>query len=196
MIPIRHPYAEQPPKVLGPGDAAMDRYARGDRSAFVEVYDTVVPRLFPYLRRQTGSAELAEDLLQQTLLQMHRRCSTFVPGSAVTPWAFAIARRLFIDEQRRERRNVLAAARELVAERVASAPYSEPEGLAVAKEVGRLLEGALEQLPSSQREAFELMRFDGLSQEEAASVLGISVSALKFRAYRAVVALRAALGAV
>lgn len=171
----------------------MDRYASGDRAAFVEVYDAVVPRLFPYLRRQTRSAELAEDVLQQTLMQMHRGCSTFVPGSAVIPWAFAIARRLLIDERRREERNVLSGASEIGAHAGADVPVNaESEGFVAAGEVARLLQSVLERLPSSQREAFELMRFDGLSHEEAAHVLGISVSALKFRAHRASVALRAA----
>jgi len=171
----------------------MDRYASGDREAFAEVYDAVAPRLFQYLRRRTRSVELAEDLLQQTFLQMHRACGTFVPGSAVSPWAFAIARRLFIDECRRGHHDVLSGDMAIEAASCPSPDSSGPEGFTVAKELGRMLQTTLERLPSSQREAFELMRLDGLSCEEAAQVLGISPSALKFRAHRATVALKAAL---
>lgn len=174
-----------------PGDAAMDRYACGDRAAFVDVYDAVAPRVLAYLRRQTRAPELAEDLLQQTLLQMHRGASQFVPGSAVLPWAFAIARRLLIDERRREKRNVLSTASSVATEAIAGGPHLVPEGFAVAKELAGLLQNVLDRLPASQREAFELMRLDGLSHAEAAKVLGITESAVKFRAYRAYVALKA-----
>jgi RNA polymerase sigma-70 factor (ECF subfamily) len=174
-----------------PGDVAMDRYACGDRAAFGEVYDAVAPRVLSYLRRQTRSLELAEDLLQQTFLQMHRGSSNFVAGSAVIPWAFAIARHLLVDERRRQKRNVLSGANEVATETIAGGPHLAPEGFVVAKELARQFQGVLEQLPASQREAFELMRLDGLSYAEAAKVLGITESAVKFRAYRAHAALKA-----
>jgi RNA polymerase sigma-70 factor (ECF subfamily) len=170
----------------------MARYASGEREAFAEVYDAVAPRLFAYLRARTRSAPLAEDLLQQTLLQMHRAHGTFIAGSPVMPWALAIARRLTIDEQRRARRNVLSTARD-IQDGVAEPSYPELEELVQAKQLaGRLQEG-LVRLPRSQRAAFELMRLDGLSLSEAARVLGITMSALKLRAHRAYVALRSTL---
>ena len=181
-----------PEDCLNPGDAAMARYARGERAAFAEVYDAVVPRIFPYLRRQTGSLVQAEDVLQQTLFHMHRGAGTFVPGSAVLPWAFAIARRLLVDERRRARRNVLSTATEIDAHDLASPIHAGPDGEASAKELAGSLQRALQALPASQREAFELVRLDGLSLPEAAAVVGVSVSALKFRAHRALVAMRAA----
>ena len=170
----------------------MTRYASGEREAFAEVYDAVAPRLFAYLHARTRSAPLAEDLLQQTLLQIHRAHGTFIPGSPVMPWALAIARRLSIDEQRRAQRNVLSTARD-IEDGVVDASYSELEELVQAKQLaGRLQEG-LGRLPRSQRAAFELMRLDGLSHSEAARALGITISALKLRAHRAYAALRSIL---
>src|SRR5438105_9007550 len=89
-------------------DAAMDRYARGEDAAFVEVYDHLAPRLQAYLMRQTRDAARAEDCMQQTMLQIHRARGRFLPGARVLPWAFAIARRLLIDMHRRTGREVLA----------------------------------------------------------------------------------------
>ncbi len=171
----------------------MDRYARGEQAAFAEVYDAVAPRLFGYLFRQTGSQPLAEDLVQQTLLQIHRARGTFISGSPVVPWAFAIARRLLIDEQRRYHRNISATARHVAEEVAANMPHLELEGLIAARQLAGRLQEELGRLPASQREAFELMRIDGLSHAEAAEALGISVNALKLRAHRAYLALRAAL---
>jgi RNA polymerase sigma-70 factor (ECF subfamily) len=171
----------------------MDRYARGEEAAFAEVYDAVAPRVFAYLRRHAGSSELAEDLLQQTMLQMHKARGTFIPGSNVMPWAFAIARRLLIDERRRGKRSVLSTAGE-IADDSSAGSDAEPEELAAAKQLAHRLQAELGRLPTSQRAAFELMRLDGLSHAEAAEVLGITVNALKLRAHRAYVALRAIVG--
>ncbi len=173
----------------------MERYARGEQSAFAEIYDAVAPRLFGYLIRQTRTTALAEDLLQQTLLQMHRARGTFIAGSPVIPWAFAIARRLLIDEQRRDQRSLLSAARYTADEVSAAVEYFELEGLLAARQLAGRLQEELGRLPSTQREAFELMRIEGLSHAEAAEALGISVNALKLRAHRAYTALRAVLEA-
>src|SRR6266566_2911766 len=84
-------------------DGAMDRYASGDVEAFSVLYDLLAPRLYGFLLRQTRNASQAEDLVQQTLLQIHCARGRFIRGAPVTPWAFAIARRLLIDESRKHR---------------------------------------------------------------------------------------------
>ena len=81
----------------------MERYARGDEAAFGELYDAIAPRLLGFLRKATRDAFAAEDLMQLTLLHMHRARGSFIPGAPVLPWAFAIARRLMTDHARRRR---------------------------------------------------------------------------------------------
>lgn len=78
----------------------MDRYASGEDDALSDLYDLLAPRLASFLLRRTRDAERAEDLVQQTFLQMHRARRHFPPGAAVTPWAFAIALRLLTDVRR------------------------------------------------------------------------------------------------
>src|SRR5215470_6996903 len=93
--------------VANPGvdaaDAAMERYSKGDDAAFAQVYDALAPRLLGFLRKSTRDEFAAEDLMQQTLLQIHRARGSFISGARVMPWAFAIARRLIIDTARRHR---------------------------------------------------------------------------------------------
>lgn len=175
-------------------DTAMDRYAAGDDAAFAAVYDAVAPRLYTYLRRQTRNDARAEDLVQQTLMQMHRARGTFISGSAVLPWAFAIARRLLIDGIRRDRRDVLTTADDVSEDLSHAQDDAHAHGLMEARQTAAQLQVALLGLPESQRIAFELMRLDGLSHVEAAAVLGATVSAVKLRAHRAYAALRAVLG--
>src|SRR5215468_8274281 len=88
---------------LDGADAAMERYARGDAAAFADVYDAIAPRLLDLLRKATRDPSAAEDLMQQTLLHMHRARGSFIPGAPVMPWACAIARRLVSDSARRRR---------------------------------------------------------------------------------------------
>jgi RNA polymerase sigma-70 factor (ECF subfamily) len=176
-------------------DVAMNRYADGDDAAFAEVYDTVAPRVYAYLRRNTRRGETAEDVVQQTLLQIHRARGTFIRGSAVLPWAFAIARRLLIDEVRRDRRNVLIGAGDVEEDAVADPAYSG-EFVAEARELAHALQREFDRLPETQRAAFELMRIDGLSHIEAAAVLGATVNAVKLRAHRAYESLRRAMANV
>ena len=63
----------------------MDRYAQGDSAAFGIVYDLLAPRLFAFLIRQTRSRAAAEDLVQQTFLQIHCARASYIGGADVTP---------------------------------------------------------------------------------------------------------------
>src|SRR5262249_46244780 len=165
----------------------MTRYAAGDEAAFAEVYDALSPRLYRFLLRQTRDVARAEDILQQTFLQIHRARDTFIAGAEVLPWAFAIARRLLVDARRR-------GPRELLEDAEAVAPEPRPDDLVVAHELASRVRRELARLPEAQRVAFELVKQDGLSHAEAAAALGTTVTAVRLRAHRAYEALRAVLG--
>ena len=170
----------------------MERYAQGDAAAFEPLYDVLAPRLHGYLLRQTRDPARAEDLVQQTFLQIHRARGSFFRGADVIPWAYAIARRLLIDGSRR--RSEVLRADEDDDETFASLHSSDglPESELVARQLGRRLFAVLAQLPVNQRTAFELVKQEGLSLADAASVLGATLTAVKLRLHRANEALRAA----
>lgn len=170
---------------------AMDRYARGDDAAFGEVYDAIAPRLHSYLLRQTRDRVAADDLLQQTLLQMHRHRGTYAAGFPVLPWAFAIARRLFIDDFRRRKTDALWSARSVADDDRIAASFPDDE--LASRQMAERVHAALALLPETQRAAFDLLRIEGLSHDDAAQVLGTTVSAVKLRAFRAYQAIRAVL---
>ena len=177
-------------------DAAMERYADGDDAAFGEVYDALAPRLLRFLHRHTRHVGQAEDLLQETFLNICSARASFFRGAKVTPWAFTIARRLVIDASRKSQRQVKLALEE---DLDASPPPSrEPGGdqVAQARELAQRVETELARMPETQRDAFMLVRVDGLSLAEAAEVLEITPNAVKLRAFRAYDALRASMGDV
>lgn len=174
-----------------PADVAMDRYAAGEDAAFADLYDAIGPRVYGYLLRKTRDAGIAEDVLQQTMLRIHEHRGDFETGAHVLPWAIAIASRLAVDAHRRRRKEALAATE---TEPDQASPDPDAEAYAVAGETAKKIREVLDKLPENQRVAFELIKQEGLPVAEAAAVLGISVSAVKLRAFRAYEALRAVLG--
>jgi len=169
----------------------MERYAEGEDAAFGDLYDCLAPRLNGFLRRRVRRGDQVEDFMQQTMLAIHRGRGSFIPGAAVVPWAFAIARRLVIDAVRRKGPEVSLDAEEQ-SERLAElvAVGDEADQILLAKALARALGDTLLGLPESQRLAYELVKIDGLSCADAAEVMGVSVGTLKVRVHRAVEALR------
>ncbi len=174
-------------------DLAMDRYARGDDASFEAIYDGLAPRLLAFLQRYTHDRARSEDVVQQTMLQIHRARGRFILGGHVVPWAFAIAHRLLIDQHRRGRKEVLAKASDDEVVELVAALDARADDVAIANEIAERLGEELSRLPENQRVAFELIKQDGLSVLEAAQVLGTTVAAVKLRAHRAYEALRAVL---
>jgi RNA polymerase sigma-70 factor, ECF subfamily len=174
----------------GEADAAMERYAAGDEAAFAFVYDALAPRLLGYLLRRTRNPEDAADLLQQTMLHIHRGRGDFIPGAEVTPWAFAIARRLLVDSVRHRGRGPRGDS-EGVETKASEGPRADD--IVHAGELAVRVQRALDELPPGQRVTFELVRQEGLSLADAARALGTTVGGAKQRMHRAYEAIRAAL---
>lgn len=212
VLSLAHPMVEPIDSSLHPGvviadpvarddarelalDTAMDRYARGEDGAFDEVYERGAHRVRRFLLRLCASDALADDLTQETFLRVHRARGSFGKGAAAIPWMLAIGRNAFRDHVRRARaRPVTEGARgdDDGSQPHASAETRGDEALA-GREMLEVVRRTLAALPVQQREAFVLLRFEGLSVIEAAQVVGTTEGALKVRAFRAYEALREAL---
>lgn len=167
----------------------MQRYQDGDAGAFRELYALVSPRLLGYLLKMARSRAVAEDLLQQTFLKVHRARGAYVRGADPLPWIYSIAHRTFIDEARKTKRAIVKVADEDVPDVAAQAP-DEP----VDPELTKQALDALAELPEQQREAVVLTKLDGKTVAEAAEIAGTTVGAMKVRAHRGYEALRKLLG--
>jgi RNA polymerase sigma-70 factor (ECF subfamily) len=176
----------------------MARYCDGDANAFRELYALVAPRLHGYLVKMTRDRALADDLLQQTFLKLHRARRAYVRGADPLPWLFAIAHRSFLDEARKKKRAIVRPADDDAPPEAAADLAGDPAELAEAgadPELARTALDALAALPEQQREAVVLVKLEGKSFAEAADIAGTTVGAMKVRAHRGYEALRARLGA-
>ncbi len=187
--------ASEPGAETRPVDAIMDRYARGDDAALDDLYRLCAPRVRGFLARLCANLWLADDLTQDAFLRIHSARGTFVAGAPALPWIFAIARNSYLDHLRREqvRRAHRATTVLMATEQRFDMPDNGGDRAAIARQMLGVVQQALMSLPVRQREAFVLIRFEGLSLAEAALVLGATEAAVKILVHRAYVVVRAAL---
>jgi RNA polymerase sigma-70 factor (ECF subfamily) len=163
--------------------ALMIRYQGGSLEAFQEIYAQLAPGVRRYLSHMAGRSEIADDLLQETFLQMHRSRAAYNPEYAVRPWVFGLARNVFLMNRR--------AARNWA--KVHETPVlPEADRLGTRDELRR----GLAHLPPDQAEALLLHHEWGFSFEEIAGMLGISAAAARARASRGMAELRVALNSI
>lgn len=184
---------EPAPAALTAVDLAMSRYADGEDKAFSEVFAGLAPRLRAFLRRLGGSEDLASDLTQETFMRMHRARGSFVRGTSVTPWAYAIARNCFVSHARSPKARAARGAVDIDEHAPAAGVEASAEDAASARQSAEIVERTLAQMSDINREAFVLIRFEGQSVAAAAQILGTTEGAVKLRAFRAYELLRDAL---
>src|SRR5215213_8215188 len=122
--------------------------------------------------------DLADDLVQETLLRALANIDSFQPGSNLPAWLFTILRNLFRSDYRKRRREVEDAegnyAKTLKTQPAQNAHLEFEE-----------FRQALEKLPQDQREALILVGASGFSYEDAAAICGCAVGTIKSRVNRA-----------
>ncbi len=84
--------------------ALMIRYQGGSLEAFQEIYAQLAAAVRRYPSHLAAGSEIADDLLQETFLQMHRSRAAYNPAYAVRPWVFGLARNVFLMNRRAARR--------------------------------------------------------------------------------------------
>jgi len=171
-------------------ESLMLAYARGDEAAFRELFKRYAPMLLRLMQRTVSRAADAQDLVQQAFLQLHRARGDFRADMRVRPWIMTIALNLARDLLRRRGRRPEVE----VEEEALAAPAAIASHLVEAKDVGRRVREALSELPREQREVIELHWFEQLSFPEIAGIVGATSGAVRVRAHRGYVALRARLG--
>jgi RNA polymerase sigma-70 factor (ECF subfamily) len=175
-------------------DEAMSQYAQGDEQAFEIIYDALAPRLEGFLRRRIRDTSRIQDIIQQTFLNICHKRGTFNRGAEVYPWACTIARNFMIDDAKRNQRETPESSGhdEVVATWLVSTVANGEELMQAQQTKNRLLD-AFSKRSEREREAFTLVKVDGMSLEQAAQVLGATVMGVKQRVHKVRVALLAIL---
>jgi RNA polymerase sigma-70 factor, ECF subfamily len=173
----------------------LDYRSNRDPRAFEELVHRYEKELYGYLRHYLGDAEMAEDVFQQTFLQIHLKCDQFEPGRKVRPWLYTVATNQAIDYQRRNRRHRMSsldrAARHNAEQEdgalteLLGAAGGGPAGDAESAEEHEALRRAVDALPGLCRQVVMLVYFQGLKYREAAEILAVPVGTVKSRMHTA-----------
>ena len=179
----------------------------GDPGAYERLLREVTPIIRALARRVCSERRDLEEIVQDTLLTVHRVRHTYDPARPFTPWLAAIASRRSIDALRRRRR---IARHELPAVKIDAHTGSESlldgaEPLAQADETSvevtanreleavravQELEALMRRLPARQREALESVKLKEMTLAQASALSGQSIGALKVNVHRAIKTLR------
>lgn len=161
--------------------ALMLRGQAGDAAAWRELLALLSTRLRMFFARRLDGGADVEDLVQETLLAVHRRRMTYDPAQPFTVWAYAIARYKLIDHWRRNRLRRHEPIDDMAD--FLAAPETE------APETRGDLDRVLANLPDRQQKLVRDVKIEGLSLAEAGARIGISEGAAKVALHRALKAL-------
>ena len=160
---------------LPPDDAwLMSRIAEGDVRAYEELVDRHLDRFTAFAERVTGQRAEAEDILQEAFLRLWTKAQSWRPaGAKFTTWFYRIVLNLSIDYKRRKRPDALPEGFDVADD------SDDAERQLATGETQALVARALDDLPPRQKQAIALCYFEGLSNLEAADILGVGVKALE-----------------
>ena len=144
----------------------MIRYQGGSLEAFQEIYARLATGVRRYLLHLANGSAIADDLLQETFLQVHRSRAAYNPKYAVRPWVFGLARNVFLMNRRAARQ--WAKLHESRHDLPEFAVLPEAERLGSHDEIRR----CIADLHPDQAEALLLHHEWGFSFEEIAGMLG------------------------
>jgi RNA polymerase sigma-70 factor (ECF subfamily) len=169
-------------------EGLLARTALGDRSAFAELYRATSSKLFAVSLRIVRERPLAEEVLQDSFVNIWRRSSDYaVAKSAPLTWMTAIVRNRSLDIVRRTREepdvdDVLAT--NLADESAAPARDAE------IREQSHSIQQCLEELDADQRQTIALAYFHGLTHSELAAHLKKPLGTVKTHVRRGLAKLR------
>ena len=167
------------------------RCRRGDAAAFEELYRAHSGRIYNLVLRMAGSAQEAEDLLQEVFLQAHRKLGSFRGDSSLGTWLYRLAVNQCLDVLRGRQTRMARATDSIDADGAFEPVAAMP---AVPTAISRLdLERAIARLPDGCRAAFVLHDVEGFEHNEVARLLGVSEGTSKSQVHKARMKLRAML---
>ena len=183
------PYADRTDEEL------LALFRQGTHEAFGALVRRYEGVLYGYLRRYLGDSDLADDVFQNTFLQLYTKINQFEAGRPFRPWLYAIATNQAIDALRRRNRHPTIRLH-AEADDVNDAETPHLMSLLETREAGPLehvqaeerkllIRASVEKLPDFLKQVVLLAYYQGLKYAEIAKILGIPVGTVKSRLHTA-----------
>lgn len=173
----------------------IERAKAGDERAFTELYKRYRETVFNFSYTVCHNKDYAEEVVQDTFINVFRKLHQYDGRSKFSTWLYSI---VVNNCQMQHRRSKLEQATVSIEElrdtttRDSDEPIElpgmvdlQPDSIIISDELREALNRALQKLPLDYRLPFILRDLEGLNNEEAASVLGLTIAAFKSRLHRA-----------
>ncbi|MDE3017363.1 MAG: sigma-70 family RNA polymerase sigma factor [Pseudomonadota bacterium] len=158
----------------------MHAAQRGDGPAYAQLLREITPLIKGFLYNRLGDNAENDDLVQETLLAVHKASHTYNTDRPFKAWMFAIADHKLKDYLRSHYQKAA-----LIKVDFAEIEHSLTDNVTDTPSAGELLDEILETLPDKQRRIVRMMKIDGYSVEQVALAMNMSPSAVKVSAHRA-----------
>lgn len=146
------------------------------RKAFEELYNRYSSRIFTYCRKILQDEKTAEDIFHEAFIKFYESASKDRVMTNTAAYLLRIARNLCLNEKKKKYNSNVSL------EDFSFPSYDEPYA---TREMKSLLESALEALPDDYREVLVMKEYLGLSYKEIGETLGVTLSAVRTRIFRA-----------
>lgn len=187
--------AKLPPLVECSDEQLLALFRQGRRETFAVLVRRYEGELYGYLRRYLGDGDLAEDVFQNTFLQVFTKIDQYEAGRPVRPWLYTIATHQAIDALRRQGRHQ-AVSLDQEREELAGADVPQLLGLLESRETGPvehlhaeerrlLVRASVDRLPDFLRQVVVLAYYQGLKYKDVAEIMDIPVGTVKSRLHAA-----------
>lgn len=178
----------------------VERFKQGDTSAFEQLVTRYQRSVLNLVYRFTGETNRAEDLAQEVFVRVYRALPNFEAKAKFFTYLYKITLNLCLKERERDQRRRTFSLDDKGNDdegrtREVEDPHGSAEDEVERNDTARIVREAVNSLPEEQRTAVILHRFNGLSYEELAEILDISLPAVKSRLHRAKLALKERLSA-
>lgn len=166
-------------------DIAIDEMSKGDVNALAKIYPHISKPVYSYALSVLKNRHDAEDILQDTLLNIYKSASKYKPSGRPLSWIMGITSNLCLNRLRKQKRLSPDSVEDVIPDAI---DYS-----AVNPDDSAVIKICMEQLADSERQIVMLHALVGLKHRETAKILGLPVSTVLSKYSRAIKKLRAAL---
>jgi len=170
----------------------INKVKSGDTHAFKKLFESYKDQIYNLCFRFVNTREEAEDLCQEVFFKIYKSIDSFKSRSKLSTWIYRITVNLCLNYKRKENKfrrlfegDSFEGFGSELNENLSAPLCDRPDFFLEQKEREKIVQQAINSLPSNQRVALILQRYEGMSIQEIAEVLGCSVSSIQSRLSRA-----------